>query len=82
MYTDHIGLTDGAQVWSISASGEVFVTYEEYIKRSVISSGVTVETKSLTIPRYEYLRQKKFTDAVNGKSGLTFFQALLSEVRC
>ena len=26
--------------------------------------------------------QKKFVDAVNGKSGLTYFDALESEVRC
>ncbi|KAI7492101.1 hypothetical protein KC357_g1334 [Hortaea werneckii] len=29
--------------------------------------------------RLDYLRQKKFVDAVNGKSGMTFFDALTSE---
>ncbi|KAI6891289.1 hypothetical protein KC348_g19177, partial [Hortaea werneckii] len=29
--------------------------------------------------RLDYLRQKKFVDAVNGKSGMTFFDALISE---
>ncbi|KAK5108791.1 hypothetical protein LTR62_007851 [Meristemomyces frigidus] len=33
------------------------------------------------IRRLEYLKQKKFIDAVNGKSGLTFFEALESENR-
>ncbi|KAK5135513.1 hypothetical protein LTR08_005148 [Meristemomyces frigidus] len=31
------------------------------------------------LKRYDYLMQKKFVDAVNGKSGLTFFEALGSE---
>lgn len=33
------------------------------------------------LKRYEYLMQKKFVDAVNGKSGLTFFDALESETK-
>lgn len=32
------------------------------------------------LKRYEYLSQRKFVDAVNGKSGLTYFEALESEV--
>ncbi|KAF2721204.1 hypothetical protein K431DRAFT_74184 [Polychaeton citri CBS 116435] len=33
------------------------------------------------LKRYDYLAQKKFTDAINGKSGLTYFQALESELK-
>ena len=33
------------------------------------------------LKRYDYLMQKKFVDAVNGKSGLTFFDALESETK-
>lgn len=33
------------------------------------------------LKRYDFLMQKKFVDAVNGKSGMTFFGALESETR-
>jgi len=33
------------------------------------------------LKRYDYLMQKKFVDAINGKSGLTFFDAQQSETK-
>lgn len=33
------------------------------------------------LKRYDYLMQKKFVDAVNGKSGMTYFDALASETK-
>ncbi|WPH02807.1 Hypothetical protein R9X50_00567500 [Acrodontium crateriforme] len=33
------------------------------------------------LKRHDYLNQKKFTDAVNGKSNLTYFEAMASETK-
>nr|OQO30235.1 hypothetical protein B0A51_01383 [Rachicladosporium sp. CCFEE 5018] len=63
-------VNDAAEVWVVDATGEVFTEYEKYLKR------------------YDYLHQashsrynlfEKFTDAVNGKSNLTYADAIASE---
>ncbi|QIX00820.1 hypothetical protein AMS68_006337 [Peltaster fructicola] len=57
------GFSDSQEVWTIAATGEVFVEYEKFLKRM------------------DFLSQKKFTDGVNGRSGLTYFAAVESETQ-
>ncbi|OQN97952.1 hypothetical protein B0A48_16257 [Cryoendolithus antarcticus] len=88
-------VNDAAEVWVVDATGEVFTEYEKYLKRFVpsvvtidahsnISPDTTIFIRQAAhdkIPRLARLtlKQKKFTDAVNGKSGLTYADAIASE---
>ncbi|KAK1077224.1 hypothetical protein LTR33_008264 [Friedmanniomyces endolithicus] len=77
-------ITDNAEVFEMRGTGEVFMDYESYLKRHVhpiLAYTCTPNKLMLTIRRYEWLTEKKFVDAVNGKSGLTFWEALDSEAK-
>ncbi|KXX78014.1 Imitation switch two complex protein 1 [Madurella mycetomatis] len=50
------------EVWHIPQTGEVFVTYEDYLSR------------------LDFYKQKRFICTISGHSGLTFFDALESEL--
>ncbi|KAJ4304368.1 hypothetical protein N0V88_001981 [Collariella sp. IMI 366227] len=50
------------EVWYISQTGEVFVTYEDYLNR------------------LDFYKQKRFICTISGHSGMTFFDALESEL--
>ncbi|KAK6396902.1 hypothetical protein LTR95_019509, partial [Oleoguttula sp. CCFEE 5521] len=65
-------VNDAAEVWVVDSTGEVFTEYEKYLKR---------QAALITIAQLAGLtsKQKKFTDAVNGKSGLTYADAIASE---
>ncbi|KAH9898840.1 ALG6, ALG8 glycosyltransferase family-domain-containing protein [Xylariomycetidae sp. FL2044] len=53
---------DSQEVWQIEQTGEVFVTYDEYLNR------------------IDFYSQHRFICQITGHSGLTFFQALKSEL--
>lgn len=55
-------ITDDSEVWSIEETGEVFTSYEEYLKR------------------IDYYKQKRFVCEITGHSGLSFKEALRSEL--
>ncbi|KAL2139605.1 hypothetical protein VTI28DRAFT_4946 [Corynascus sepedonium] len=50
------------EVWHIPQTGEVFLTYEDYLHRM------------------DFYKQKRFICTISGHSGLTFFDALESEL--
>ncbi|KAL2024404.1 hypothetical protein VTK56DRAFT_8215 [Thermocarpiscus australiensis] len=50
------------EVWHIPQTGEVFLTYEDYLNR------------------LDFYKQKRFICTISGHSGLTFFEALESEL--
>ncbi|KAF2100749.1 hypothetical protein NA57DRAFT_9993, partial [Rhizodiscina lignyota] len=56
------------EVWGIDETGEVFTDYESYLQR------IKLECLSLTQV------QRKFTCDITGHSGLTYFEALNSEL--
>ncbi|KAK3295918.1 uncharacterized protein B0H64DRAFT_158823 [Chaetomium fimeti] len=53
---------ENQEVWHISQTGEVFLTYEDYLNR------------------LDFYNQKRFICTISGHSGLTFFDALESEL--
>ncbi|KAI1212201.1 ATP-utilizing chromatin assembly and remodelling N-terminal-domain-containing protein [Annulohypoxylon truncatum] len=53
---------ESAEVWCIHQTGEIFVTYEEYLNRM------------------DFYNQPRFICQITGHSGLTFFEALKSEL--
>ncbi|KAK3379458.1 hypothetical protein B0T24DRAFT_157168 [Lasiosphaeria ovina] len=53
---------DQQEVWHIPQTGEVFSSYEDYLKRM------------------DFYKQKRFICPISGHSGLTFFEALESEL--
>ncbi|KAH6636530.1 hypothetical protein F5144DRAFT_509024 [Chaetomium tenue] len=53
---------ENQEVWHISQTGEVFLTYEDYLNR------------------LDFYGQKRFICTISGHSGLTFFDALESEL--
>ncbi|KAK4146258.1 uncharacterized protein C8A04DRAFT_9978 [Dichotomopilus funicola] len=53
---------DNQEIWYIPQTGEVFVTYEDYLNRM------------------DFYKQKRFICTISGHSGLTFFDALESEL--
>ncbi|KAK4106490.1 glycosyltransferase family 57 protein [Parathielavia hyrcaniae] len=53
---------DNQEVWHIPQTGEVFVSYEDYLDRM------------------DFYKQKRFICTITGHSGLTFFDALESEL--
>ncbi|KAK3700580.1 hypothetical protein LTR37_015909, partial [Vermiconidia calcicola] len=68
-------LSDNAEVFVMRGTNEVFTDYEKYLKRQAL--------KPQSLDRDDVLikTQKKFVDAVNGKSGLNYFDALESETK-
>ncbi|KAK5003318.1 hypothetical protein LTR28_010317, partial [Elasticomyces elasticus] len=61
------------------ATGEYFVDYEDYLRRWDFLSQVTsVDPRPDATSSLTHL-QKKFSDSVSGKSGLTYFEAVESE---
>ncbi|KAK4986899.1 hypothetical protein LTR50_005030 [Elasticomyces elasticus] len=64
------------------ATGEYFVDYEDYLRRWDFLSQVTsVDPRPDATSSLTHL-QKKFSDSVSGKSGLTYFEAVESEQFC
>ncbi|KAI0014190.1 ATP-utilizing chromatin assembly and remodelling N-terminal-domain-containing protein [Xylariaceae sp. FL0662B] len=53
---------DSTEVWHIPQTGEVFVTYDDYLNRM------------------DFYNQPRFICQITGHSGLTFFEALKSEL--
>ncbi|KAI1504274.1 ATP-utilizing chromatin assembly and remodelling N-terminal-domain-containing protein [Biscogniauxia marginata] len=53
---------DSTEVWHISQTGEVFVSYDDYLSR------------------IDFYNQPRFICQITGHSGLTFFEALRSEL--
>ncbi|KAI1082188.1 ATP-utilizing chromatin assembly and remodelling N-terminal-domain-containing protein [Whalleya microplaca] len=53
---------ESIEVWHITQTGEVFVTYDEYLNRM------------------DFYNQPRFICQITGHSGLTFFEALKSEL--
>ncbi|KAI1772503.1 ATP-utilizing chromatin assembly and remodelling N-terminal-domain-containing protein [Hypoxylon cercidicola] len=53
---------ESAEVWHIPQTGEIFVTYEQYLNRM------------------DFYLQSRFICQITGHSGLTFFEALKSEL--
>ncbi|KAK5174622.1 uncharacterized protein LTR77_001703 [Saxophila tyrrhenica] len=71
-------ISDNAEVFVMRGTGEVFTDYEKYLKRYdfLIQASDFQQRYCCLIANP---KQKKFVDAVNGKSGLNYFDALESE---
>ncbi|KYK61861.1 DDT domain-containing protein [Drechmeria coniospora] len=75
-------------VWHIPQTGEVFTSYEAYLKRMDFYKQVTHKRRpgpgtpwERGMKAHRPRQQRRFNDQITGHSGLTFFEAFSSEVR-